>query len=405
MTLTNDPRTPASLDRPDRLDPAAVHAAVEALLPTIAAGAERADRDRRVDDGVARALREAGAHRLLQPAAHGGAESSVVDHVRAVAKVAEGCVAAGWCLAVWSVHNWMLAHYDATTQAAVWGTDPSAVISGSIVPRTPFPDDGAGCVSVSGRFGFGSGCDHADWLLVGGLVERDGRPNSCQTIVPASATRLDHDSWQVMALRGTGSKDFVVDPAVAVRRESVLFPADIASWEAPGQRVNPGWLYQGAYKPVALLVLAPPALGAARAALARFTERMGSHFIPLSGSVQRCDPVARARVAESAAEIDAAERTLLAAAEACDELGRLGLLGRRDALAEETICRDTAWAVRLCATAVDRLFEAAGGSALQEREPLSRLWRDVHGARIHAALTWDAAAANYATALLGPIGS
>ncbi|MEZ5232425.1 MAG: acyl-CoA dehydrogenase family protein [Acidimicrobiales bacterium] len=397
MTLTNDAAAAVA-----PLDPAVVHAGIEALLPRIAEGAAAADRNRRVDDEVARGLRDAGAHRFLQPAAYGGAESSVVDHVRAVARVAEGCAAAGWCLAVWSVHNWMLAHYDAATQAEVWGADPTAVISGSIVPKTPFPDDGDGHVLVRGRFGFASGGDHADWLLVGGLVARDGRPTPCQTIVPAGATRLDHDSWQVMALRGTGSKDFEVDPAWPVRRDGVLFTADIATWTAPGQQVNRGWLYQGPYKPVALLVLAPPALGAAKAALSRFIERMGSHFLPLSGLVQRNDPAARLRVAESAAEIDAAERTLLAAAARCDELGRRP---DRDPLAEETVCRDATFAVRLCARAVDRLFEAAGGSALQEGEPLARLWRDVHGARIHAALTWDAAAHNFANALLGPAGA
>ncbi|MCC6434502.1 MAG: hypothetical protein IT196_05685 [Acidimicrobiales bacterium] len=399
MTLTNNPRTGASLDR---LDPVGVHAGLDSLLPTIAAGAAQADRDRRLDPAVAGALRALGAHRLLQPAVHGGAEATVVDHVRAVARTAEGCVAAGWCLAVWSVHNWMLAHYDAATQAEVWGADPSVLISGSIVPKAPFPEDGNGNVLVSGRFGFGSGSDHADWLLVGGVVERNGRPTPCQAVVPATATRIDHDSWQVMALRGTGSKDFVVDPPVAVRHDAVFCPGDDATRSAPGQQVNPGSLFQAPYKPVAMLVLAPPALGAAKAALARFTERMGGHFLALTGTVQRNDPAARLRVAESAADIDAAERTMLAAAASCDELGRRS---ERDPLAEATICRDTAYAVRLCAMAVDRLFEAAGGSALAEHEPLARLWRDVHGARIHAALTWDAAATNYAAALLGPIGS
>ncbi|MEZ5261834.1 MAG: hypothetical protein R2755_08655 [Acidimicrobiales bacterium] len=206
-----------------------------------------------------------------------------------------------------------------------------------------------------------------------------------------------------MALRGTGSKDFEVDSAWPVRRDGVLFTADIATWTAPGQQVNRGWLYQGPYKPVALLVLAPPALGAAKAALSRFIERMGSHFLPLSGLVQRNDPAARLRVAESAAEIDAAERTLLAAAARCDELGRRP---DRDPLAEETVCRMRrvrGAPVRLGrrpALRGRRWLGAAGG-----RTAGPDFWRDVHGACIHAALTWDAAAHNFANALLGPAGA
>ncbi|MEZ5261835.1 MAG: acyl-CoA dehydrogenase family protein [Acidimicrobiales bacterium] len=188
MTLTNDAAAAVA-----PLDPAVVHAGIEALLPRIAEGAAAADRNRRVDDEAARPACDAGAHRFLQPAAYGGAESSVVDHVRAVARVAEGCAAAGWCLAVWSVHNWMLAHYDAATQAEVWGADPTAVISGSIVPKTPFPDDGDGqCPRPRALSGSPpaattpTGCWWVGWW-------RDGRPTPCQTIggllgPPASIT-------------------------------------------------------------------------------------------------------------------------------------------------------------------------------------------------------------------------
>ena len=113
---------------------------------------------------------------------------------------------------------------------------------------------------------------------------------------------------------------------------------------------------------------------------------------------QRDDPAARLRVVESAADIDSAERTLLATAELCDELGRIE---GRDRLAEVTVARDSAYAVRQCAEAIDRLFEATGGSALARSEPLQRIWRDAHAVRAHAVLTWDAAAIQYGDVLLG----
>ncbi len=378
------------------VSPAAVHANLAALVPFLAEQAADADAGRRITAEAAAAIREAGAHRLLQPARYGGAEASVVEHVRAAATAAEGCVAAGWCVGLWSVHNWMLGHFEPATQDLVW-SDPTSMTSGSIVPRALFPDDGPDHILIQGRFGFASGADHADWLLIGGLVTRDGKPAPAMAVVERDGVVVDQGSWNVAGLRGSGSKDLVVADPIRVGRDRLFFTEDSPRRAAPGQRWNPGWLYQAPFHTIGLLALAPPALGAARAMLARFIERMDDHRLVLLRRSQRDDPAARLRVAEAAAEIDAAERALISAAERCDAAGRAE---GRDPLNEATIARDSAFAVRLCATAVDRLFEAAGGSALDQAEPLQRLWRDVHAIRSHAVLTWDAAATLYSDTLL-----
>lgn len=383
----------------DAVDVETVQATVAALAPTLAALAEEADTNRCLTPLAAKALREAGAHRLLQPAAFGGAETSVADHVRVAAKAAEGCVAAGWCVGLWSVHNWMLAHFSASTQAAVWA-DPSSLISGSIVPKVLMTDDGPAHVLVEGRFGFASGSDHADWLLIGGRVSRGGPPEPAMGVVPRTSVVVDEDSWDVGGLRGSGSRDLLIEQPLRIEREGLFFTEDSARRTAPGQSVNTASLFRAPFHTIGILALAPPALGGARAAFARFVDRMDGHHMVLRRVQQRNDYPARMRVAEAAAAIDSAERTMLAAAELCDSTGRAS---ERDRLAEATIARDSAFAVRQCARAVDLLYEAAGGSALDRREPLQRIWRDVHAVRSRAVLTWDAAGANYADALLGPV--
>ena len=105
--------------------------------PAFAARAAEAERDRSAPATTVAPVSALGAHRLLQPAAFGGAERGVRDHCEVVAAVAEGCVATGWCVAVWSVHNWMLAQLDARGQAEVWA-DPDVRITASIVPRARF---------------------------------------------------------------------------------------------------------------------------------------------------------------------------------------------------------------------------------------------------------------------------
>jgi 3-hydroxy-9,10-secoandrosta-1,3,5(10)-triene-9,17-dione monooxygenase len=51
--------------------------------------------------------------------------------------------------------------------------------------------------------------------------------------------------------------------------------------------------------------------------------------------------------------------------------------------------------------AVNRLFEASGGSAISETSPLQRFHRDVHAASHHQGINWDAAAENFGRQTLG----
>lgn len=374
-------------------------AELRAQAPVFAARSAAADARRSAPSETVALLQELGAHRLLQPRAFDGAERGVSDHCQVIAALSEGCMATGWCAAVWSAHNWMLALLEPRAQTEVWAA-PEIRISASITPRQRFQTTPDG-VLVAGRFPFGSGADHAGGFAVGGIIDVNGETEAIIAPVPSAAVSIDHASWQVMGLRGTGSKDLVVSNPTLVPWHQVLRMSEVGRGAAPGQ-IRGGALYRAPFRCVAALVLAPPALGAARAAVNRFIARLDHHPMPMIGlGSQRHDPAARLRLAESEAEIDAAEVVMLRAADTCDALGRAG---HSDPLAEARVLRDTAFCVRLCASAVDRLFEAAGGSALGEQEPLQRLWRDVMAARSHIVLTWDAAAHTYAHARLGPPG-
>lgn len=374
---------------------AQIVATLRAVSPEFAARATEADQKGHICAQNADLLRSLGAHRLLQPRAFGGAERSIRDHCEVVAAVGEGCMATAWCLAVWSAHNWMLGMLDSQGQQDVW-KDPDVFITASITPRRLFASNQDG-VLVEGRFPFGSGADHADAFGVGGLIEVEGARQVIIAALPRGAVTIDHTSWRVAGLRGTGSKDLVVESPVLVPWHHIVRMSEVDRGMAPGQQQPASSLYRIPFLVVAALVLAPPVLGAARAALSRFIERLDKHALPVSGfATQRDDPAARLRIAEASAEIDAAELVMLRAADDCDALGR-----SPDPLTAAKVLRDTAFCVRLCARAVDRLFEAAGGSALADSEPLQRLWRDVMAARSHVVLTWDAAAHAFARARLG----
>lgn len=400
---------------------------VRALLPRWAERAARAEADRRLDPRTAEELTAIGAHRLLQPHRYGGGAAGFAAYAEVVAAVGEACTSAAWCLAVWSAHNWMLALFDPLAQDDIWGPNPAARISASIVPRVRFERTADGDVVVGGRFPFGSGCDHADWFGVGGIVPGpDGRDDRVIAMLPSAQTVIEHDTWQVMGLRGTGSKDVMVPEGTVVPAHRVLSVGAAAQGLAPGQFDGAETMLFAPFRPVAMLVLAPPVIGAARAALDRFGTRSTDHLVGMARRPQRQDLAAAFRVAESSAEIDAAALVLQRAATDLDRMGRHAVHGGNarsgggdggdgnevggngsaaggqrvapSALEAATVLRDTAFSVRLCARAVDRLYEASGGSALAADEPMQRYWRDVHAARTHTALTWDAAADEYAAA-------
>ncbi len=359
--------------------------------------AAAADEVGHIDAETANDIRTMGAARLLQPSDFGGAQSSIEDHMRAVAVAGEYCMATSWCLAVWSAHNWMIAHMPAEGRQDIWD-DPTNLVSASIVPKTTFREQGDDVV-VSGRFGFGSGCDHAPWLSVGGLLPGD-QPSPVICALPAEEVIIDHKSWDVIGLRGTGSKDLVIAEEVVVPAHRVLRVAESATRRSPGQLQYGGPLYTCPWRTTAILVLAAPVIGAAKAAVRRFQERMDGHFLVALGDTQRNDPAAGYRLAESTAEILAAELLLFDAAARLDHLGGAEEV---DSLLNASIVRDCGWGVRALAAAVDRLYEASGANAMRPDEPMQRLWRDVNAARSHAVLNWDHAANIYGKASLGSL--
>jgi hypothetical protein len=66
--------------------------------------------------------------------------------------------------------------------------------------------------------------------------------------------------------------------------------------------------------------------------------------------------------------------------------------------------RNAAYAAQLALSAVQRLFNAAGGRALYTSNELQRKFRDVHAAAAHHSLVWDTAAAAYGRHVLGQHG-
>src|SRR5262249_55418105 len=153
----------------------AVLDAVTELLPTLRDRAQEAEDARRISEETIKSLQETGFFKLLQPARYGGLEASPVDFYRGVRLIASACGSPGWVSSVLGVHPWQLALFDERAQDEVWGEDPTTLVSSSYAPmgRAKVVDGG---FQFSGRWSFSSGCDHAQWVFLGGLVMGEDGP-------------------------------------------------------------------------------------------------------------------------------------------------------------------------------------------------------------------------------------
>ena len=127
--------------------------------------------------------------------------------------LAEYDMSVGWVNGVVGVHAWQMGIFDDRAAQDVWGKDSSVLIASSYMPTAKLtPVEGG--FRVSGRWRFSSGCNHADWFFLGGILPPDeeglARPG---TLLFPKADVTILDTWDVAGLKGTGSHDVVVEDA------------------------------------------------------------------------------------------------------------------------------------------------------------------------------------------------
>ena len=171
----------------------------------------------RLSDTSAKRLRESGVIRMLQPVEYGGLEVHPREFAETTMAIAALDGAAGWVSGIVGVHPWELAFFDRRAQEEIWGGNPDMWMASPYAPMgVATPVDGG--YVLEGRWSFSSGTDHCGWVMIGAAVaEPDGTPvrppHHLHVLLPRSDYRIDHDSWNVVGLRGTGSKDLIVEGA------------------------------------------------------------------------------------------------------------------------------------------------------------------------------------------------
>lgn len=357
--------------------------------------ADRTEQNRQIASEVVVALKDAGLLRALQPRAYGGLELGLDVWLSIIATLSAQCASTGWVYSVLSAHATAVAAFPAAAQREVWGESGEALVSSALAPTATATRSGAG-YHISGRWGFSSGCDFAQWVLAGARVvdPAPGDPAMIFCLIPMADVSID-DDWSVMGLCGTGSKSLIAKDITIPEHRVVPFRRLLdgisGSSGVPAYFAMP----RHAWAPCGLAAVgAGVALGMVEKFVAYINSRKN-----MSGRSLADLETLQVKISEAAAEAEAA--LLLLKSNCLEAVDAFNAGGDLPSLMRARNRRDQAFATRLAAGAVDRLYGAAGAYALFNGNAMQRSFRDMHAVAAQIVLNFDAAGKSYAQIQLG----
>jgi 3-hydroxy-9,10-secoandrosta-1,3,5(10)-triene-9,17-dione monooxygenase len=372
------------------------------LAAQLADAAEGDDRLRRLSDGTWKQLLEGGFLRALQPARFGGGEVTLLEFLDATFEISRASASAGWVAGVIGVHPWQLALFSEEAQQEMWGEDPTTMHSSSYNP-TGKAEKVPGGYRVSGRWSFSSGCDHCRGVNLGAIAGARDLPGG--TPLPDFRSFLLHaeqyrieDNWHVAGLRGTGSKDIVVEGSFVPEHRTQSHLDYALNLPLPGRERNDGPLYRLPWSVVFNMALAASVLGSARGFVDAWAEQSSARTLSLGGRAAD-DALMQRRLAEATWDLDVSTTRMRSDAALLWEMAEA-----REAPSMEQRAR-MRWNVNrgceVVGNSVVDLFRAASGRSIYLDHPLQRRFQDVQGALGHAFLLPDPVARAVGGTLLG----
>jgi alkylation response protein AidB-like acyl-CoA dehydrogenase len=341
-------------------------------------------------------LHESGVTRIVSPAAYGGYQLPIRALVEAERTIAHGSTAASWVLMVCAAHTFIAGRMPRLGQDEIFGGDPGMLIPGVPSLRGTCHRADGGFI-LKGRWPYASGADHGDWVLVGcrGIANAAGEACGPQIVVMPKAWSVIDDTWFTLGMRGTGSKDIVLDNVFIPDRYAMpMVEAQLGT--IPGVDVP---LYRLPIRPSLATMLLGTIVGMAERGLQLFIGQTRGRRDVYTGTMKVESPGMQRRVAEASAEIACA----------------WGLTQQNCDLLDQAMERDppmptamraqirwnAAYATELCRRASNRLFEGAGAGAAHDSHVMQIFFRDMNTASHHAMLDYDSNIEIQGKSLLG----
>ncbi|ACO79379.1 acyl-CoA dehydrogenase protein [Azotobacter vinelandii CA] len=368
------------------------------ILPQIASNAVRAEKERMVPEENISLLKSIGMHRAFQPKAYGGMEISLPEFADCVAMLAGACGGTAWAFSLLCTHSHQLAMFSKQLQDEIWGENPDATASSSIAPFGRIEETEGGVI-LNGEMGWSSGCDHAEWAIVGFRRKNaEGELIYSFGVIPRRDYEI-RDDWFSVGMRSSGSKTLVIKDAF-VPNHRIEAAKDMMEGRSKGYGLYPdSKIFYTPYRPYFASGFAAISLGVAERMLAAFQEKTKNRVRAYTGANVGTATPALMRLAESTHQVAAARAFLEKTWQEHAEYGERHQYPSRETLAFWRT--NQAYAVKMCIQAVDRLFGAAGATSWFEDNEMQRLFRDSHMTGAHAYTDYDVCAQILGRELMG----
>ena len=190
-----------------------------ALAPLIEAEADRAEADTTTTQPVVDAVAKSELFWILVPREFGGLGADVSTALGVFEELAYADGSVGWSVMANTTSSCFAAIYTGETAANQMFPEGSLGIHAGMLGPVGQARRVDGGYRVTGRYSFGSGCAHANYIGAGTVeIDDDGNALTTESGLPAMRVvliprdQIDfRGNWDVIGLTATGSYDYVVD--------------------------------------------------------------------------------------------------------------------------------------------------------------------------------------------------
>lgn len=363
MTMAPEVETPLTAED--------ILARARTLAPHLRERSAEIESTRRIPEDIVAMLRDTGVYRMGFGHSWGGPELSSIEQLEVIEALSYGDASVGWCAEIGS-HTGLFSAYLAEPVAKEMFPILDMITAGMLFP-VGRADRVPGGYRLSGRWTFGSGITHCDWVISGAFIYRDGRPDPSQDGTDPHDSRLFMvpreqveviDNWHTTGLVGTGSCDYTMTD-VFVPEEHTLSFDTVHDHDAPHAQPESFMRYMPGVP-----------LGVARAALDHVRAIATTRVHPTMGAWADNYRV-QITLAECEADYVATRGGVITALQRLSSVLSAGTLDdlTRDERAALPLSRLHAF--RTARSIVTRLYDLLGTGSIHRASPMDRWLRDV----------------------------
>jgi alkylation response protein AidB-like acyl-CoA dehydrogenase len=324
------------------------------------------DRHGAIPADITSQLRTSGVFKLWLPAELGGFEATPDKVVQIVSTLSRSEASTGWIAAVGIASNTVASYLSRSVAEQMFATG-NEFAAGNLAPLGMLRTTANGALEATGTWPFGSGVEHADWVICGVRPAEQSVPYDVAVLHRRDITTID--PWQAVGLRASGSGHYHVQSAF-VSPNRCFISRQTQPWPH-------GSLWRLPMSTLLFAAIAGVAIG--------IGQRAADVLITAADSSSTDgDNLSYEQIAKALAGMNSADAYL------CNSLRRLSStdptspdMARIRLEARLAIIN----AGQSAATAVDMCYRMAGSQAFAIDSPAQRAWRDINTAIQHTAIS------------------